>query len=372
MKVGLLTFHDTTNFGSFLQTLGLYKAVSDIGIDCEIIDYQCEAIRKTELPAKRPKAFNLKKIAAFILFEPTKKAKYCNLLNETKRLMHISRDYDVSNIKEANNNYDVFLVGSDILWGLDITKGDLTYFLDFVNDDKKKYAFSVSVGNCWSEIEKKKVFPLVSRFKIVATRELEASRWVEEVLHRDIPVVCDPTMLIEPMYWVKMAQNSGIDAKLKQQEYILIYFTDKEDKIVSDAMKLARKKGLKVFFINYGIPLRGVKNIRPTKVNDFLSYILNATYVLTASYHGMLYSIYFRKQFYFYNRAHGSRMNSVAQIFDLKKRNSEFLDTENIKKINYDYVDVKVNEFRFKSLNILRTYFEKGKDDNGKGKDTIM
>lgn len=43
MKVALLTFHDTTNFGSFLQTYGLYSTLNKLEIDCEVLNYQCAA-----------------------------------------------------------------------------------------------------------------------------------------------------------------------------------------------------------------------------------------------------------------------------------------------------------------------------------------
>ena len=46
MRVALLTFHDTTNFGSFLQTYGLYSTLNKLGIDCEVLDYQCAAIQR--------------------------------------------------------------------------------------------------------------------------------------------------------------------------------------------------------------------------------------------------------------------------------------------------------------------------------------
>lgn len=50
MKIGLLTFHDTTNFGSLLQTFGLYKKILDLGYDIEVVDYQCKSIMKREIP----------------------------------------------------------------------------------------------------------------------------------------------------------------------------------------------------------------------------------------------------------------------------------------------------------------------------------
>lgn len=46
MEIALLTFHDTTNFGSFLQTYGLFKTLEKMGVDCEVLNYECEAIKR--------------------------------------------------------------------------------------------------------------------------------------------------------------------------------------------------------------------------------------------------------------------------------------------------------------------------------------
>lgn len=51
-KVGLLTYHHTTNFGSLLQTFALYKTITEIGYPCEIIDYRNEAVEQREFIKK--------------------------------------------------------------------------------------------------------------------------------------------------------------------------------------------------------------------------------------------------------------------------------------------------------------------------------
>ena len=48
VRVGLLTIHDTHNYGSLLQTIGLYKALLNLGVDVTIIDYKCKAITERE------------------------------------------------------------------------------------------------------------------------------------------------------------------------------------------------------------------------------------------------------------------------------------------------------------------------------------
>ena len=66
-KVGILTFQDTANFGSALQTYALWKTVNDLGYDCEIINYICEKINLKEVP-RLSKCKNLKEIICFLLY----------------------------------------------------------------------------------------------------------------------------------------------------------------------------------------------------------------------------------------------------------------------------------------------------------------
>lgn len=110
MKVALLTFHDTTNFGSFLQTYGLYSTLNKLGIDCEVLDYQCAAIQRKELPQRRPESWTIKKMAKFFLLEPTKAQKYKHMMGDVARLLKLSQRFDRSNIQQAEKQYDAFLV----------------------------------------------------------------------------------------------------------------------------------------------------------------------------------------------------------------------------------------------------------------------
>ena len=77
MKIGLLTFHDTTNFGSLLQTYGLYYVVKQIGYDCEVIDYRCKKVDDVELPnnlgqAKRELIFHRGAVAILAVTDDNK------------------------------------------------------------------------------------------------------------------------------------------------------------------------------------------------------------------------------------------------------------------------------------------------------------
>ena len=44
MKYGILTIHETLNYGSALQTYGLYYGMKGVGLDVEVINYRCKKI----------------------------------------------------------------------------------------------------------------------------------------------------------------------------------------------------------------------------------------------------------------------------------------------------------------------------------------
>lgn len=349
MKIGLITFHDTTNFGSLLQTYGLYKKVKDLGFEIEVVDYQCERIARVEVP----QSFNIfqspRGIVKDILIESVNRRKYKALSKFLHENMTLSTKCDKSSVKNVSAQYDKFIVGSDIVWGMDIIEGDLTYFLNFESDSHKKTAFSSSVGNPWNEQDKKTLKPLLSDFRYIAVREDESAVWVEELTGKHPDVVCDPTMLIDSKAWLKYTYP-----RKDKDSYVLVYFDNKKGDCVNSAIKYAKFHNLKVKYINYGLPKRGVQNIKPLSIEDFLSLINDAAMVITASYHGMLFSIYFNKQFVYFNRAHKSRMNTLARKLQVQDCEGEGKNVLDMPKVNYHIVNRAVEEYRSYSIKCLK------------------
>ena len=347
-KVGLITFHDTTNFGSLLQTYGLYRGIETLGAECEVIDYQCESIVERELPKNFSLKWPIKKMLLHILFDEKHK-KYKELCRFLTSKMNLSPKCNKNTVKSLNGRYDRFVVGSDIVWGLDITKGDTAYFLDFVTDNKQKCAFSSSIGNPWSNEEKVMLKPFLSAFNYIAVREDESADWVNELTDNRPEVVCDPTMLVKSEEWIKLKSDTYASKK-----YVLVYFNDSKSNCLNDAKKYAAANGLDVYFINYGKPIKGVKSIRPYSLEDFLSLFYYAQRTFTASYHGMLFSIYFNKQFLYYNRAHKSRMNTLARKLNVSQCEGGNMNINNIPTVDYLVVNTAVETYREHSFKCLQ------------------
>ena len=351
MKIGLLTFHDTNNFGSYLQTYGLYKKIKDLGYECDVVDYQCKSIVEREIPKPFSFTLNPKQLVIEVLLKPAMRKKYKNLLSFLHRNMSLSERTNRGNVSCIADKYDKFFVGSDIVWGLDITKNDTAYFLDFVKDSKKKYAFSSSVGNPWGKNEKLLVQPLLAEFTSIAVREKESADWVEELTKTRPTVVCDPTMLLDSQEWAKHVSD-----KYCGQKYLLVYFPTSANLEAAKAYSI--KHGIPCYVINQSLPLKGVKNVNPVTLEDFLSLFYNATFVFTGSYHGMLFSIYFNREFAYYNRAHKSRMNTLANRLGVIDREGTEYDASQMKKIDYAHVNKLVEEYREESIVVLKRMLE--------------
>lgn len=356
MKIGILTFHRTSNFGSVLQAYALCKKIGDLGGNCDLIDYRCPAVENREGIGKFYDE-TLKKTIIRLLQMPYRKKKYNSLMRFLKNNVKFSPPYTSDTISDANDEYDRFIVGSDIVWGTDITEGDYTFFLDFVSDNRKKYAFSSSVGCCERYVseEKNRIKQLLDGFEHIAVREKDACEWIKSLTKKNVDFVCDPTMLLTAEEWL-----AAVHPITYKQRYVLVYFTDDRGKIFKDAKAYAELHGFNVYFISSALkPTRGVKNIKASSLGEFMGLIHGAEFVFTASYHGMLFSTYLHKNFVFYTRVHSSRVISLSEQLGLTDRCANNMKVKDFSPINYTLIDDKIINFRKKSIEILKEMLDK-------------
>ena len=347
-KIGLLTFQDTNNFGSMLQTYGLFKAVTDLGLDIEVIDYKNEALARKEVPHLPKLRKNLLKYIINWIRNPFR-LKYKALQKFLFENMNVSEKCDKKSIKKVAQRYNIILVGSDMVWEMEIQGGDLTYFLDFDNDASKKVAFASSVGFPWKDEDKKVIKPLLEDFKSIAVRETKSADWVEELIGGRPPVVCDPTMLLSQQEWLKMVKKTK-----PQEKYILVYFENDNGDCLQTAITYANKNHLKVKCIEYGASTDMYESVYPRTINDFLSLIYNAYLVITASYHGILFSLYFNKSLIYFLRRQTSRVDTLVEKLGIGICNGELIHNNKIPLLDYVLVNNAIEQYREESMRCLK------------------
>ena len=353
-KVGLLTYHHTTNFGSLLQTFALYKTITEIGYTCEIIDYRNEAVEQREFIKKLYQCRSLREIKHHLQYSKyrRKKAKEFALFLCDKFDVS-SKIYYRNNISEANSRYDCFVIGSDLVWDFSINGHDTTYMLDFVESGKGKIAFASSVGEIWHGTEMREVENLLIGFDAIGVREYAIQNKLNELLNRTVDFVCDPTMLIDPAEWEKMASN-----RIIQEDYVLCYMSNDGLTMYKDAVDYGEKHGLPVYLISYDWVPDNMRAIRPYRIEEFLSLIRYADTVFTASYHGMLFSLYFNKNFYYYNRGWKERMKSISEYLGLSDR-EHWTPDKGEEIIDYSLINSRMEKFREESKSRLAKYLGK-------------
>lgn len=345
-KVGIVTFHRSTNFGSYLQTYGLYRKIADLGCECEVIDYRCPAIEARE--GLENKINGPKDLAKRLLLGPGINRKKRALGAFANENMSFSRPFFPEDISSASDEYDIVVAGSDIIWGRDITENDRTYFLDFAGEKTKKVAFASSVGGYEKRSDDPEIGRLLSNMDRIAVREDGAVDWVKRLSGRHADLVCDPTMLLTAAEWDGIVQPKPIN-----DSYVLVYFDSPDGSCLRDARAYAARHGLDVKFINYYRPAHGVENVKPASLSDFLGLVKSADTVFTASYHGMLFSLYYERDMRFYTRCHSTRVLSLAKRLGVLDRCGDGTNGAELPPIDWPHVQESISSFREESIAIL-------------------
>ena len=141
----------------------------------------------------------------------------------------------------------------------------------------------------------------------------------------------DPVFLLSKETWLNMAYE--VD---KKQKYIFVYDFDGNELIKEIALKVAKKKSLKIYTVfksDYSDKV--IKGMGPI---DFISYIKNAEFVISNSFHGTAFSIIFEKQFIVVNRKEeiNTRMRDLLTILKIENR----LINENY---NFDLINKNID-----------------------------
>ncbi|MCM1078505.1 MAG: polysaccharide pyruvyl transferase family protein [Bacteroidales bacterium] len=354
-KVGLITIHETLNYGSLAQAFSTYKALESIGVDVELVDYKCDKIWERERLKNLFESHSITAIFEWLIVRNANRRKWNNYQDFVHKNMRLSVRVDKYGIEKLNERYDTFVVGSDIVWGMDITGHDFNYMLQFVKDNKRKLAFSSSVGEKWSDEDSEQIKILLSRFEQISTREQLAAEWLGKLINKNIYTTCDPTMLFNADFWTTYSRKENVP----ENRYVLVYMRDKNKKNIKDAVNYGKKYNIPVYFIKFGIPelIRGIKLIMPETFYDWIALFQNAECVFTASYHGLLFSLYFNTPVFYYNRGNKSRMISLCTELEILHREGLDVNIERDIPINWDFVNQKIEEKRKFSIDVLKSFF---------------
>ncbi len=344
MRIGILTFSKSINYGAALQAVALKHTVESFNEDVSVIDHPCKQIDSSS------KIFDF----SYIMSPSYVVTHIVNMPIAIKRTIAFKRfckehfEYGSDNFE----NYDKIIVGSDQVWNYNLTGDDMFYFLDFKSDNLKKFAYAASFG--LSEIDndhRKRIAPLIEEFDAISVREKTGADLVNQMTGKDVPVVVDPTLLFDKSRWAEYANK-----KFEHKGYIFVYTVFNSKPLWEFAYKLSEKTGLPIRTISYSkFHRHKAKYSFFAGPDEWLSHIMNAEYVVTNSFHGLVFSMNFEKQFYFEmppeTSGVGSRLKDTAETFKVIHRN---INSGNHTPVDYSVVTPLIESARKESLEFIK------------------
>ena len=310
MKVGIVTFQETNNYGAVLQNYALQQAIIKRGHQAETIDYKSEYIGKpyrlTHLKNKGLFTFLFGVMGYLIYLPRTKKCR------EFKKHICYSRAVKREDLSKLNEEYDCFITGSDQVWNHKLTGMDATYMLDFVTDKSKCNSYAASIGLSEIDAEKQKIYKeLLEGYANITVREKSAADLLKPIVEHDVIPVSDPCILLSEEEWSSVARTMR-----PKNSYVAVYQLGVSADVVKLAQRIAKENNLKVVYVPFPVGSFGKGKWDVTAGNaELLGYIRDAAYVVTDSFHGTLLSIIFNKQFF--TKVSGTHAGVGSRIVDL-------------------------------------------------------
>jgi hypothetical protein len=369
MKISLITRHAITNYGSLLQTYATQIVLRKMGCDVEVIDYipQDEHhfnIAKSLLRKNEKWNSNIFKRIAYLLIQSPGYLLAGNKFEKLRKtLLNLSDRYTtLDELTKNKPQADIYCTGSDQVWGPIGSKTfDPVYFLSFTGNGEKKVAFGSSFGRV--EISSSTIVAykkMLTKYDAVSVREKSA---VDIITNMNLTIpsqVLDPTLLLTSYEWNKLFKKNI------NKRYVLVYQLHNNSKMDIYAKKFAEQSNLPLIRIT---PMlhhlkRGGWPIFLPDPEIFLSYIKNAAYMITDSFHGTAFAINFGTQFVnILPEETQTRNQSLLELTNLTERvvrsYEDFSFIE--KKINFEPVHRVIVKERERSIVILKSMiFSKG------------
>ena len=267
-----------------------------------------------------------------------------------QNLSQVTHGYTCDEIVNGALEYDLHIVGSDQVWNVSHGMNNhLVYFLPF-HTASPKIALASSFGtSSMPENFKKEVHDYLSDFSSIAVREADGVKILAEMGIK-AEEIADPTLWLDWNEWNDLAGEKPIITG----DYIAAIGFETSNQTPQKLMDCVRK--------NYCMPVVGLITSRKYHYDicrntygprEFLNVIKFSKLVVTSSFHTLVFSLLFKKDFFLLKHSErNSRMENLLRRVGLTNRMldgnlSNFSNSVSaLSRIDYAPVTKKINEMR--------------------------
>jgi hypothetical protein len=368
--IGVITYHQSINYGANLQAYALQEVLKGMGYVPEIIDYNNPHMRWASLSRLRwLRHIAWRNIAR--LLAGTERQERTKRFRQRCMRMSTRQYSDLEALHSDPPSYDAYVTGSDQVWNPFIQGNDPSYFLTFAPVGRRRISYAASFG--LSRIPDQFITRYgewLNQIHYLSTREAEGKRIIKQLTGREAEVTLDPTLLLDERHWREIAVPYDTD-----EPYILCYHMP-GDKVVDRSInEIARHVSTLMGWGIVSIGQREYMGLVPWRRSvfnagpaEFLGLVQNASFIVTNSFHGTAFAVNYKKPFAIPvnltippERTRNSRIASLLRMLELEDRlvpAGERMQEGYVPDIDYRRAGMMLQEQRQKSIDFLRDSLE--------------
>ena len=349
MRIGVLTYHRSQNYGALWQAYALSTFLQNKGYDTHIIDYWPEYHKRIY----KRKIIDWQVIRTLPFLSKIKHICYSARLYALQTIRFRRTDNFVKHYLRLtkSRHFDVCIYGSDQIWRkqhqIDCESFNSVYFGDKYIDAPIRISYAASMGRIEIESKEDKDFirSSLANFSAVSVREMNLQQELSHYTDKPVSLTCDPVFLLSAPQWEKV-----LPKKNKLDKRYIFYYNLEEYKLADQLVRLLSEK--------HNLPVIEVKgyvtDIRNNRFKTqtaspiaFLSLLHDAEYVVTSAFHGVALSLCFNKQFYYAAQDElTDRALLLLRTFKLQDRRITDISAFNGNNIDYITVNPLIEEYR--------------------------
>lgn len=305
MRVGILTYHFSDNYGALYQAYALRKWFLDNACEAMFINYHPKHVEEGApivwaLTSGAMKA-NLKSVFLTLMnlksrwFGNRELMRAFSCFRRDALAVREERLRSVAEVEGSLAHFDLIVCGSDQIWNPSAQFGiDRVYFACFrTKGPVRRISYAASFGrDSLDSAYRDEARDYLQCLDAIGLRELSGIDIVKEISGRDAVCVPDPTLLLGSFEGLLRFVPRYAD------DYVFCYALRSADGIRSVAKLIGERLGARI--MSPYNPLRRWRQIGMTILPgpvEWLARLRDARVVVTNSFHGVALSIILRKEF---------------------------------------------------------------------------
>ncbi|MCI5950127.1 MAG: polysaccharide pyruvyl transferase family protein [Parolsenella sp.] len=353
-----------TNYGSALQTYALRRAISKLApeeVEAIVLDYCPDCLRQNDPlnPAKRMWDSDAESLRMVELTMPAIRENYAKFVRFYREECHLSKGSYTSEDFESSftdEGLDGYVCGSDTIFCIREFGGfDDGYYANYPAMRGKSVSYAASFGDVdWTDTEHATLQERLSNFRALGIREGGADLdWIKANVDVPSQRVLDPTLLLTGADYAPITANAQMD-----EPYVLLYSRRYNPQMEAYAERIASQLDCKVVDISLRATNaeRGHVMRYDAGVEEFLALTKGARYVVTNSFHGLIFAAQMHVPFSVFSREQAdTKISQLLAWIGLEGRSMVTGNEDVPLEMAFENMEERLATLRKSSLSYLRS-----------------